>query len=293
MEIVKLMAVGAILFVSCTSDELSDAYGQFEADEVLISAETTGKLLSFDVKEGELINENIPVAVIDTSTLVLKKKEIEAGIKAVKSKLANLSAQEEVINSQLATARKNLNRLKALKAENAATDQQLDEVEGTVEMLINQKKTITTQKTSVFAEIETMNVRIAQVQDQIEKSEVVNPVNGRVLTTFVEPFEFTSAGKPLYEIANLDELILRVYVSGAQLDEVILGGQVSVIFDKNEDENHTTTGTVSWISAKAEFTPKMIQTKDERVTQVYAVKVLVDNKDGLLKIGMPGEVNFN
>lgn len=293
MEIVKLMAVGAILFVSCTSDELSDAYGQFEADEVLISAETTGKLLSFDVKEGELINENIPVAVIDTSTLVLKKKEIEAGIKAVKSKLANLSAQEEVINSQLATAQKNLNRLKALKAENAATDQQLDEVEGTVEMLINQKKTITTQKTSVFAEIETMNVRIAQVQDQIEKSVVVNPVNGRVLTTFVEPFEFTSAGKPLYEIANLDELILRVYVSGAQLDEVILGGQVSVIFDKNEDENHTTTGTVSWISAKAEFTPKMIQTKDERVTQVYAVKVLVDNKDGLLKIGMPGEVNFN
>lgn len=138
-----------------------------------------------------------------------------------------------------------------------------------------------------------MNVRIAQVQDQIEKSVVVNPVNGRVLTTFVEPFEFTSAGKLLYEIANLDELILRVYVSGAQLDEVILGGQVSVIFDKNEDENHTTTGTVSWISAKAEFTPKMIQTKDERVTQVYAVKVLVDNKDGLLKIGMPGEVNFN
>lgn len=293
MEIVKLIAVGAILFVSCTSDELSDAYGQFEAVEVLISAETTGKLLNIDVKEGELINENIPVAVIDTSTLVLKKQEIEAGIKAVKSKLANLSAQEEVINSQLATAQKNLKRLKALKAENAATDQQLDEVEGTVEMLINQKKTITTQKTSVFAEIETMNVRIAQVQEQIEKSVVVNPVYGRVLTTFVEPFEFTIVGKPLYEIANLDELILRVYVSGAQLDEVILGEQVSVIFDKDADENHTTMGTVSWISTKAEFTPKMIQTKDERVTQVYAVKVLVDNKDGLLKIGMPGEVNFN
>jgi HlyD family secretion protein len=293
MEIVKLMAVGAILFVSCSSDELSDAYGQFEVDEVLISAETTGKLLSFDVKEGELINENIPVAVIDTSTLALKKKEIEAGIKAVKSKLANLSAQEEVINSQLNTAQKNLNRLKALKAENAATDQQLDEVEGTVEMLINQKKTISTQKTSVIAETETMNVRIAQVQDQIKKSVVVNPVNGRVLTTFVEPFEFTNVGKPLYEIANLDELILRIYVSGAQLDEVVLGKEVTVIFDKDEKENHSTSGKITWISSKAEFTPKMIQTKEERVTQVYAVKVAVKNPEGLLKIGMPGEVNFN
>jgi len=198
-----------------------------------------------------------------------------------------------VINSQLNTAQKNLNRLKALKAENAATDQQLDEVEGTVEMLINQKKTISTQKTSVIAETETMNVRIAQVQDQIKKSVVVNPVNGRVLTTFVEPFEFTNVGKPLYEIANLDELILRIYVSGAQLDEVVLGKEVTVIFDKDEKENHSTSGKITWISSKAEFTPKMIQTKEERVTQVYAVKVAVKNPEGLLKIGMPGEVNFN
>ena len=293
MEIVKLIAVSAIIFIGCSSDELSDAYGQFEADEVLISAETTGKLLSFEVQEGELLNENVVVAVIDTSALVLKKKEISAGINVIKSKLANLSAQENVINSQLATSQKNLNRLLALKADNAATDQLLDDVKGKVDLLEHQKKTITTQKQSVYAEIETMNVKLAQIQDQIEKSIIINPIKGRVLSTFVEPFEFTTMGKPLYEIANLEELVLKVYVSGAQLDEAILGDQVSVIFDKDENENHTTTGTISWISTKAEFTPKMIQTKDERVTQVYAVKVLVDNTDGILKIGMPGEVNFN
>lgn len=293
MEIVKLIAIVAIVSIGCSGDELSDAYGQFEADEIMISAETTGKLLSFDVEEGEQLNENIQVAVVDTSALVLRKKEIEASISAIESKLSNLKAQEEVVNSQLTVAEKNVTRITALKAENAATAQQLDDVEGTFETLKRQKKAIKVQRQSVFAEIETMNVRIAQVQDQIDKSVIVNPVKGRVLTTFVEPFEFTSAGKPLYEIANLDELILRIYVSGTQLDEVILGKEVTIIFDKDEKENHSTSGKVTWISSKAEFTPKMIQTKEERVTQVYAVKIAVKNPDGLLKIGMPGEVNFN
>lgn len=293
MEVVKLMAIVAILSIGgCASDELSDAYGQFEADEIMISAESTGKLLSFDVKEGELLSENVAVAVVDTSMLMLKKNEIEASISAVKSRLSNLTAQEEVVKSQLNTAEKNVNRLKALKADNAATEQQLDEAEGALETLKRQINAIKTQRQSVYAEIETMNVRMAQVQDQIEKSVVVNPVKGRVLSTFVESFEFTNTGKPLYEIANLDELILRVYVSGAQLDEVILGNEVTVIFDKDEKENHTTSGKVTWISSKAEFTPKMIQTKEERVTQVYAVKIAVKNTEGLLKIGMPGEVNF-
>jgi HlyD family secretion protein len=293
MEIVKLMTVAAILFIGCTSDELSDAYGQFEADEILIAAETTGKLLSFEVEEGELLSENVKVAVVDTSALVLRKKELKASVKAIESKLANIEAQEEVINSQLATAKKNVARMTALKEENAATAQQLDEAEGAYETLKRQKEAIKVQRQSVLAEIETMNVRIDQVQDQMDKSVVINPVKGRVLATFVEPFEFTNAGKPLYEIANLDELILRVYVSGAQLDEVILGKEVTVVFDKDEKENHTTSGKVTWISSKAEFTPKMIQTKEERVTQVYAVKVAVKNPDGLIKIGMPGEVNFN
>jgi len=293
MEIVKLIAIVAIVSIGCSGDELSDAYGQFEADEIIVAAETTGKLLSFDVEEGELLSENIQVAVVDTSALVLRKKELEASIKAIESKLANLQAQEEVVNSQLETAEKNVNRISALNTENAATAQQLDEVEGTFETLKRQKEAIKVQRKSVFAEIETMNVRIAQIQDQMGKSIITNPVKGRVLATFVEPFEFTTTGKPLYEIANLDELILRVYVSGAQLDEVILGSEVAVIFDKDEKENHSTTGKVTWISSKAEFTPKMIQTKEERVTQVYAVKIAVKNPDGLLKIGMPGEVNFN
>ena len=293
MEVVKLIAIVAILSIGCASDELSDAYGQFEADEIMISAESTGKLLSFDVKEGELLSENVAIAVVDTSILVFKKKEIEASITAVQSNLSNLTAQEEVVKSQLNTAKKNVNRMKALKADNAATEQQLDEAEGAFETLKRQKDAIKIQRQSVYAEIETMKVRMAQIQDQIEKSVVVNPIKGRVLATCVEPFEFTNTGKPLYEIANLDELILRVYVSGAQLDEVILGNEVTVIFDKDENENHTTSGKVTWVSSKAEFTPKMIQTKEERITQVYAVKIAVKNNEGLLKIGMPGEVNFN
>jgi len=293
MEVIKLITIVALITLGCANEELSDAFGQFEADEIMISAETTGKLLSFNVEEGEQLSENVIVAVVDTSILVLKKKELEASINTVRSKLPNLTAQEEVVNSQLTTIEKSVTRLKSLKTENAATEQQLDDVEGAFETLKRQKDAIIVQRQSVYSEIETVEARIAQINDQINRSTIINPVSGRVLTKFAEQYELISAGRPLYEIANTEQLTLRIFVSGSQLPEVLLGEEVEVLFDKDDNSNHRTTGIVQWVSSKAEFTPKMIQTKEERVTQMYAVKILVNNPQGLIKIGMPGEANFN
>ena len=273
MEIKVTLILGlAVLLTGCSQEDTSDAYGQFEADEIIIYSETTGKLLEFNITEGEQISENVRVAVVDTTTLVLRKKELLASIKSVRNKLSTLKAQADVYKSQLETAQNDMQRLKALQSEQAATQKQIDDAVGA---------------------INTIRKQIAQINDQINRSIIINPINGRVLTKFAEQFELTSAGKPLYEIANTNQLTLRIFVSGSQLPKVILGEEVEVLFDADANSNQRTTGKVTWISSKAEFTPKMIQTKEERVTQVYAVKILVNNAQGLLKIGMPGEVNFN
>ena len=282
-----------VLAAGCTSAEKSDAYGQFEADEVIISAEVPGTLLRFDIQEGTELNAGVQIGLIDTLSLQLRKNEAESSLKAVQTKLENLNAQVEVYNAQLETASINLRRIEALAAEKAATDQQLDDVKGKIKTLDAQIHAVRVQKQSVYAEMETIKSRIAQVEDQIRRAKIINPINGVVLAKYAEQAELVGQGKPLYQIANLDELELRVFITGAQLTEVKLGEQVEVLIDKDANDNESLSGTVSWISSEAEFTPKMIQTKDERVTQVYAVKIRVQNPDGKLKIGMPGEVNFN
>tara|TARA_Y100001935_G_scaffold255672_1_gene271371 strand:- start:209274 stop:210161 length:888 start_codon:yes stop_codon:yes gene_type:complete len=282
-----------VLAAGCTSAEKSDAYGQFEADEVIISAEVPGTLLRFDIQEGTELNAGVQIGLIDTLSLQLRKNEAESSLKAVQTKLENLNAQVEVYKAQLETASINLRRIEALAAEKAATDQQLDDVKGKIKTLDAQIHAVRVQKQSVYAEMETIKSRIAQVEDQIRRAKIINPINGVVLAKYAEQAELVGQGKPLYQIANLDELELRVFITGAQLTEVKLGEQVEVLIDKDANDNESLSGTVSWISSEAEFTPKMIQTKDERVTQVYAVKIRVQNPDGKLKIGMPGEVNFN
>lgn len=282
-----------ILAMACNSDNGADAYGQFEADEITISAEVSGKLLRFGVKEGEQLQAGQIVGVIDTTAMVLKRNELEASIRSIQSKIATLDAQKEVYNAQLTTAHKHLARVEKLLEDQAATEQQLDDLVGQINTLNAQIKAVDIQKRSVYAEINTMKTRIAQINDQIQRATIVNPVNGVVLTTYAEEEELAMTGKPLYQIANLDELELRVFVSGAQLSNVKLNSEVEVLIDADEHTNQTLRGTVTWIASQAEFTPKMIQTKEERVTQVYAVKVRVPNPDGALKIGMPGEVNFN
>lgn len=294
MELKKwsLILMGLMVMVSCSDKNGSDAFGQFEADEVVISAEANGRLLDFEVEEGLSLVEGVLVGLIDTTQLHLQKEEMLASINSIQTNVSKLNAQKAVLETQLETAQKELNRLQFLKQDNAATQQQLDSAEGRVQTLQRQIESVEVEKGSVYAEVTRMEAKIAQINDQIERAGITNPVNGTVLNKFAEEHELVAQGKPLYSIANLDEMTMRIYISGAQLPDIQLGETVDVIFDQNKTDNQSTQGHVSWIASEAEFTPRMIQTKEERVTQVYAVKVRVDNPDGKLKIGMPGEVRF-
>ncbi len=295
LKSIKRITIGItvlLMAVDCMESERSDAYGQFEAEDVLISAETPGKLLVFDINEGDLLDEGMIVGLIDTTQLSLQKREAEAAIASVRTNISGLNAQSAVFQSQLETANKELERIRSLQQENAATGQQLDRAEGEVNTLQQRINAVKIEKQSVFAELNRMRIQIEQIEDQIRRAMIVNPMGGTVLQTYTETHELASTGKPLYRIASLDEMIIRVYVSGAQLPDVKIGEEVEVLIDRNSTENESLTGTVSWIASRAEFTPRMIQTKEERVTQVYAVKVRVRNTEGRLKIGMPGEVNF-
>ncbi len=288
-----ILPIILVLFLNaCSGNEKSDAYGQFEATETTISSEASGKLIKFGASEGSQLQAGMQVGLIDTSKLVLQRDELQARLKSIGSKIDNINAQVEVQKSELERAQNDLNRIQSLMKDGAATQKQLDDAEAHVRTTRRQIDALQTQKLSVRAEVAATEAQLAQLQDQIEDAQIVNPIKGRVLTTFVEPHELVQRGQPLYQIANLDTLELRVYISGAQLPSVSLGQDVEVLVDKNAEQNQQFNGRVSWIASEAEFTPKMIQTKEERVTQVYAVKVKVPNPDGVLKIGMPGEVNF-
>tara|TARA_R110002096_G_scaffold406782_8_gene605185 strand:- start:19102 stop:19989 length:888 start_codon:yes stop_codon:yes gene_type:complete len=289
--------LGALLLfltaISCTSEQKSDAYGQFEVDATTISSEVSGKLVSFEVEEGKTLVANEVAGFVDTVQSYLQKQELKATRASIKTKIGTIEAQKNVFEAQLVTAKKELSRLEALMKEKASTQQQIDNASGQVTSLEKQIRASEVQKKSVFAEIEMVNAKLDQINDKIHRAVIVNPINGIVLNKFVEQHELIGAGKPLFEIANIDEMILRVYVEGGQLPNIKLGQEVEVLIDETETTNQSLRGVVSWISSEAEFTPKMIQTKEERVTQVYAVKVKVLNLNGLIKIGMPGEVNFN
>lgn len=297
MKTILMKQVISVLIIlitaaGCAENDRSDAYGQFETDEVVISAETQGRLLNFDVEEGNRLEEGEHVGLVDTTQLVLQKRELEASMEAVRTGINRLEAGQQVHQSRLETAQKELARLQNLRENNAATQRQIDQAEGEVNTLNRQINSVEVEKQSIEAELNQLRVRIEQVEDQIRRANIINPLPGTVLNKYAERHEQVSPGKPLYRIANLDEMVLRVYVSGAQLPRVRLGEEAEVLIDRNENESERLSGTVSWIASRAEFTPRMIQTKEERVTQVYAVKVRLQNPDGKLKIGMPGEVNF-
>lgn len=279
-------------FLGCSAPEKSDAYGQFEADVVRVSAEASGVLQNFGVKEGAYLEEGQVVGQIDSTALHLQKNELQASIRAILTNTDKLRAEKVIYKEQLETAQKELKRFTSLKKEQAATQQQIDQAQGEVNVLRKKIAAVEVQKESVQAEVEKLKTKQAQLEYQLTKTAVINAIEGVVLQKLAEQGELVATGKPLYEVANLQEMTLRVYVSGAQLPKVKLGDPVEVLIDKNAAKNEKLEGTVSWISSRAEFTPRMIQTKEERVTQVYAVKVTVKNEQGTLKIGMPGEVNF-
>ncbi|HSH50780.1 MAG TPA: HlyD family efflux transporter periplasmic adaptor subunit [Bacteroidales bacterium] len=281
-----------LLLASCNgNDTISDAYGNFEAREIIVSAESQGKLIQFNIEEGEYLKKNQYVGWVDTSILHIQKKQLLAQKQAVASKLVNIKAQIEVQQEQKQNMLTEKNRVEKLYNDQAATKQKLDDINGKYEVLLKQIEATKTQINSIDKEMKVMDHQIDLVDEQIKKAKIINPVNGTVLEKYVEESEIAAMGKALYKIARLDEIVLRIYISGAQLPSVKLGQKVTVIVDEDKKTDQEFEGKVIWISDQAEFTPKIIQTKEERVSMVYAVKVRVKN-DGTMKIGMPGEVRF-
>lgn len=299
MRLITLSALKFLLLAvlaSCSgSPDSFDASGSFEAEETIISAEAQGRLTAFEVEEGQALQAGQQVGSIDSVQLYLKKKQLQSQISALLGKKPDIPVQLSALQEQLRTAEKEQSRMASLVAGDAAPPKQLDDILAQIEVL---KRQIDAQRSSlsitsegISKEVLPLRVQIEQIDDQLNKCRIVNPLNGTVLAKYAEANEMTSTGKPLYKIADLSEIILRAYVTGSQLPQIRLNQQVKVRTDDGNGGYHEAEGTITRISDKAEFTPKTIQTKDERASRVYAIKVKVRN-DGLYKIGMYGEVLF-
>lgn len=274
-----------------TNNDRADAYGNFEATETMISAMAQGELLHLNIEEGDKLLKDSEVGLIDTSDLSLSKLQLIKTTDAVKTGLVTIDAQLNVQQQQKKNLAVDQQRIQKLFEDGAATGKQLDDINGAIELVDAQLAATRSQKQKVLAEIETLGVQLSQVEEALSKCVIRLPLSGTVLTKYAEAGEVVSPGKPLFKLADLEEMKLKVYVSGDQLPHIRIGQEVEVEIDDTRDENRSLRGVVSWISSSAEFTPKTIQTKEERVNLVYAVKVRVKN-DGALKIGMPGQINF-
>jgi HlyD family secretion protein len=278
-----------ISLISCSkNNEKADGYGNFEATEVTISAEANGKIDYLKLEEGDILEPNMQVGLVDTTQLYFNKQQLIASKSTVLSKSSNVLSQINVLKEQLKTTLTEQKRIQNMFAENAATKRQVDEVVGKVNVLQEQIKSVGTQNAPIVNEAQSIDIQIEKSNDQIQKSKIINPIKGTVLAKYAEPNEVTAFGKPLYKIADISEMTLRVYVSETQLAQINVGQTVTVKIDA-EKGMKSYPGTISWIASTAEFTPKIIQTKEERANLVYAVKVKVKN-NGSLKIGMPAEM---
>ena len=312
MKYLKLSAAFALLLLSsCKSGNGNfDVSGTFEADEVIVSSELSGKIISFSAEEGQSIPKDSIVAVVDAANISLQKEQVEANIQALSEKTADVTPQVRLLENQLAVQQSLLNnllheqtRIQNLLKQDAATGKQLDDIMAQVDVAkkslaltqqqINvQRSNVATQNRGILSEGKPLEKRVAQLDDQLKRATILNPVSGTVITKYAEQGEITAAGKALYKIADLSTMTLRAYITGTQISQVKLGQGVKVFVDDGPDKYKELPGMISWIADKAEFTPKTIQTKDERSNLVYAIKVKVKN-DGYLKIGMYGEVKFS
>jgi HlyD family secretion protein len=292
MKKIIFTIIGLLLIVSCSDrNEKADAYGNFEAREILVSAETQGKLIELDIEEGDLLKKGEIAGWIDTSTFTVKRQQLIAQKQAKATKLENIESQVAVQKEKIETYKTEKQRIEKLLKQEAATDKQYDDIMGKLRIAKKQLHSVKTQKQSVYKELDVVDAQIKEINENIEKCRIENPEKGTVLEKYHEEGEFAMPGRTIYKLADLSQMDLRVYISGAQLPHTEIGQEVDVYIDKNKKENQKLEGKITWISSKAEFTPKIIQTKEERVDLVYAVKIRVKN-DGRLKIGMPGEVRF-
>lgn len=287
-----LLGIFLVLVSACgKSDKEADAYGNFEADEVIVSAQSQGTLTFLNVNEGTILEADQQVGKIDTTATSIKMDQLAAQQTVITARLRNLEAQLSVQDEQRVNLVREVDRIEKLKKQEAATSQQYDDILGKLKVQDMQTEALRTQKNIIAGERSVLMAQIEDVKNLQEKCRIVNPIKGIVLEKYVEANELVSPGKALYKIANTGKMELKVYVSGEQLPSIAIGDSADVMIDSTGGNLHKIPGIVSWISSQVEFTPKIIQTREERVNMVYAIKVSVNN-DGRLKIGMPGEVMF-
>ena len=287
----------ALLLVSACGNRLPDydATGTFEATEVIVSAEASGKILQLKVEEGTRLKVGEEVGLVDTVQLYLKKLQLEASMKSVESQRPDLAKQIAATKQQIATAQREKRRVESLLAAGAANQKQLDDWEAQVALLerqlVAQESSLRNSTNSLTEQGNSVAIQIAQVDDQLNKCYILSPIDGTVLAKYAEAGELATVGKPLFKVGELDRMYLRAYITSEQLSSVKLGDEVRVYADYGNSERKEYSGVVTWISDRSEFTPKTILTQNERANLVYAVKIAVKN-DGFLKIGMYGGITF-
>jgi HlyD family secretion protein len=292
MKTTTLIIISILLLTGCSGrNKDADAFGNFDATEVIVSAETNGRIIKLNVDKGYQIEKGSVIALIDTVLLDLQKSELDAGIRSTRTGLLSTSAQNEILDQQIVNLNVDIKRIENMLKDDAATKKQYDDLIGQVDVLKKQIAANNTRKASINAEISVYESKKATLNEQISRSTVKSPLKGTVIEKYVEEGELTAAGRPLVKIADLSEIKLKVYVSGGNLGKIRIGDECQVRIDDGNKGYTNFRGKISQISDKAEFTPKIIQTKEERVILVYEVTILVPN-DGTLKSGMPGEAIF-
>lgn len=286
----------ALALLACSGNENDfDATGTFESTEIIVSSEANGKIMELNLQEGDRLEAGAVLGYVDSTQLYLRKKQLEAGLRSVDIRKPDIRKQIASLEQQIAVARSEQQRMENLVKAKAGNQKQVDDIVNNIKYLQKQldAQYSTLNKTTGGADAEAEGIlyQIMQLDDQLQKSRIVNPQAGTVLVKYAEPGEVTAAGKPLYKIADTDLLYLRAYITSDQLSTLKQGQTVRVFADYGENDRREYPGTITWISDKSEFTPKGIQTKDERANLVYAIKIAVKN-DGYLKIGQYGETVF-
>jgi membrane fusion protein YbhG len=290
MTRIGMLLLGTVVLAGCRKEDV-DAYGNFEATEVTVAAEVGGRLLAFTLEEGDRLEKGAPVGMVDTVPLLLERQTLLARQAAAASKAREASSNIAALEVQSAIADRELARTERLIKQAAATAQQQDRAEREARVAREQLAGARAARSSARQEVEAAAAQVAQLDDRLSRSHIVSPQEGTVLARYVEAGEFVQQGQPLFKLASLDSLTFRAYVSNAQLSRLRLNQEVRVGVDR-ADSIAQLPGRIVWIASAAEFTPTPIQTRDERADQVYAVKIMVPNGEGRLRIGMPGELTL-
>jgi HlyD family secretion protein len=292
-----ILFAALIMLTACgRSNDSFDATGAFESTEVIVSSETNGKIMELNMEEGDKLKTGDIIGYIDSTQLYLKKMQLSAGLRSVDIRKPDIHKQIASLEQQIAVARSEQQRMENLVRAKAGNQKQVDDYANSIKVLTKQleaqKSTLNKSTSGANADVESIQYQIMQLDDQLQKCRIVNPSAGTVLVKYAQSGELATVGKPLYKIANIDLLYLRAYVTSDQLTQIKLNQKVRVFSDFGKNGRREYLGIITWISAKSEFTPKGIETKDERANLVYAVKIAVKN-DGYLKIGQYGETIFS